>query len=316
MSIRKPTTLRPVPEVVKDLTDNMGPTLLRYARSPEEFCRDILRVELQTWQKKWLGAVSQAKQGKLKQRRFAIRSGTGVGKTSGVAFIILWNIGCFPDAKVPCTAPTSPQIKAVLWPELRKWVANIPDDLKVFFPYEVTGDRVDCGQSFAVARTAREENPESFQGFHSRNTILIADEASGVPQAVYMAGQGAMSDTGALTILIGNPTRATGYFFDAFHTDSYLYWTLRVGCQDSEAVNPEYIEQMRTKHGEDSYEFKVRVLGEFHLEDAGMVIPRPWIDEAVNRAVERDSDWIVWGCDPSDGRDKVGLAKRAGNPRP
>lgn len=308
-----------VAQVVKELETNLPAKLLEYARDPVIFVREILRAEPQAWQAKWMRAVSAAKQGLPNwedgscRKRFAIRSGTGVGKTSGVSMMILWNLGCFPDAKVPCTAPTSPQIKAVLWPELRKWVGSIPAELKVFFPYEVTGDKVDIHDNFAVARTAREETPEAFQGFHSRNTMLVGDEASGIPNAIYMAGQGAMSDYGALTMLIGNPTRAVGYFFDAFNSDSHLYWTMRVGCQDSERVNPQYIEDMKRKHGENSYEYQVRVLGEFFLEDTGLVIPRPWIDLAVGRAIERDSDWVVWGCDPSDGRDKFGLAKRAGN---
>ena len=122
-----------------------------------------------------------------------------------------------------------------------------------------------------------------------------------------------MSEEGAITIYIGNPTRAVGPFYDAFHGDSDMFWTKRVGCQDSERVSPKYIQEMREKHGEDSYEFKVRVLGEFHLEASGVVIPRPWIDEAMTRYVEPDSDYMVWGFDVSDGRDKSALARRCGN---
>lgn len=311
--------VKSVAQVVMELESNLPGKLLEYARSPVTFVEEVLRATPQKWQSRWMDAVSLAKRGLpnmedgSSRSRFAVRSGTGVGKTSGVSMLILWNLGCFPDTKIPCTAPTSPQIKAVLWPELRKWVSGIPDELRPFFPYEVTGDKVELHENFAVARTAREESPESFQGFHSRNTILVADEASGVPNAIYMAGQGAMSDHGAITILIGNPTRAVGYFFDAFNSDSHLYWTMRVGCQDSERVNPAYIEDMKRKHGENSYEYQVRVMGEFFLEDTGLVIPRPWIDMAVDREIERDSDWVVWGCDPSDGRDKFGLAKRSGN---
>jgi len=305
--------LRPTEEVRRDLEDRLGPTLLRYAQDPVAFCRDVLRVEPLRWQGEFMRAVADARLGRLDKTRFAVRSGTGVGKTSGVSMLILWHLACFPDSKIPCTAPTAPQIKAVLWPELRKWVGNIPDELKQYFPFEVTGDQVRLYENFAVARTAREESPESFQGFHARNIMLVADEASGVPEAVYMAGQGVMSSAGALTILIGNPTRAVGYFFDAFHSDSHLYWTRRVGCDESEMVNPAYLINMRDKHGEESYEYKVRVLGEFHMEDAGLIVPRPWIDAAMGRPVERDSDWVVWGFDVSDGRDKSALAKRSGN---
>lgn len=310
--------MRPVKDVLADLENNLADTILKWQREPDEFMRDILRMEPQRWQTRLMKAVSNARfglpnDGDECKNRIAIKSGTGVGKTAGVSGLILWHIGVFPDSKIPCTAPTSPQIKAVLWPEIRKWVQNIPDELREWFPFDVQTDRVVLHDNFAVARTAREENPESFQGFHARNIMLIADEASGVPDAVFLAGQGVMSEDGAITILIGNPTRPTGWFFDAFHGDSAKYLCMTISCVDSERVSRKYIEDMKEKHGENSYEFRVRVLGEFHLEDSGLVIPRPWIDEAVERNVEPEGDWIVWGVDVSDGRDKSALAKRMAN---
>jgi len=313
-----PVALKPISQVITELEADLPGKLIEYARTPALFMEEVLRMDGQPWQRIFWQAVADSRGGLIPQKRFSVRSGTGVGKTSGVAGLILWHLAVFPDSKLPCTAPTSPQIKAVLWPEIRKWVAKIPADLKPWFPYEVTGDKVDLYENFAVARTAREETPEAMQGFHSKNIMLLVDEASGVPDAIFNAGQGVMSSHGAITILIGNPTRAVGWFFDSFHGDSHLYWNLAVSCADttmvrSDIVAPGYVEQMREKHGVNSYEYKVRVLGEFHLEDTGLVIPRPWIDAAVDRPVDRDSDWIVWGCDPSDGRDKFGLAKRAGN---
>ena len=310
--------MREISEVIKDLNERPVETLLDWQHNPDKFCEDVLRATPQKWQRKFMKAISQARFGEPNDGdeckvRFAIKSGTGVGKTGAVSMLILWHLGVFPDSKIPCTAPTSPQIKAVLWPELRKWVSNVPDELKPYFPFDVQTDKVVLHENFAVARTAREENPEGFQGFHSRNIMLIADEASGVPDAIFLAGQGVMAEEGALTLLIGNPTRPTGWFFDAFHGDSHNYWTLTVACTDSERVPKKYIDDMREKHGENSYEFRVRVMGLFHLEDSGLIIPRPWIDEAVERDVSPTSDYIIWGVDVSDGRDKSALAKRMGN---
>ena len=310
---RTSSRLRPVQQVADELDKDLTACIVRYSQDPISFAKDILRVQPLVWQGEFMQAVADSRCGKIPQQRFAIRSGTGVGKTSGVSFLILWHLACFFDSKIAVTAPTSPQIQAVMWPELRRWIAHIPTELKRFFPYEATKDQIRLYENFVVARTAREESPEAMQGIHAKNVMLIADEASGVPEAIYMAGQGVMSSKGAITILIGNPTRAVGYFFDAFHSDSHLYWTKRVSCADSEMVNPAYLKDMAHKHGEESYEYKVRVLGEFHMEDAGLIIPRPWIDAAMGRAVERDSDWVVWGFDVSDGRDKSALAKRSGN---
>lgn len=311
--------MRAISEVIKSLDENGAETMIRWRKYPEEFFEDVIRAKPMDWQIKLIRAIALAKQGLPNREdgkcltRFAVKSGTGVGKTFCVSGIILWMLACFPDCKIPCTAPTSPQIKAVLWPELRKLSFMIPDGLKPYFPFDVQTDKVVIHDNFAVARTAREENPEAFQGFHNTNIALIGDEASGIPDPIYMAGQGIMSEAGAITLLIGNPTRPTGYFFDCFHTDSAKWWTLTVSCEDSPRVTRDYINDMREKHGENSYEFRVRVMGEFHLEDSGLIIPRPWIDEAVERDVSPNSDYIIWGVDVSDGRDKSALAKRMGN---
>lgn len=306
-------------EVVAEMKRDPTALMSRYARAPFEFCEDVLRMTPQDWQAEFMQAVSNARfgipnDGNLVKMRFAIKSGTGVGKTSGVAALILWHLAVFVDTKIPCTAPTSPQIKAVLWPEIRKWVQNIPEELKAYFPYDVQTDSVKLLENMAVARTAREESPESFQGFHSKNILLVADEASGVPDAIFLAGQGVMSSKGAITILIGNPTRPAGWFYDAFNTDAHLYWTRTINCTMSKMVQSAYVEEMRNKHGENSYEFRVRVMGEFHLEDSGFIVPRSLAMDATEREVDPDTDYIIWGIDVSAGLgDKSAIAKRQGN---
>lgn len=312
--------MKPIDDVIAALEADPQKAMQHYALNPSDFCEDILRMTPTEWQAEWMQAVANARAGLPNmpdgstRMRFAVKSGTGVGKTGGVAGLILWHLACFQDSKIPCTAPTSPQIKAVLWPELRKWVFNIPKKLREYFPYEVQTDSVKFLENLAVARTARDEAPEAFQGFHAKNIMLIADEASGVPDAIYLAGQGVMSSKGAITILIGNPTRPFGWFYDAFNTDSHLYWTKTVNCTQSPLVTPQYIEDMRNKHGEDSYEFRVRVMGEFHLEESGFIIPRSYILEATERQIEPETDYIIWGIDVSAGRnDKSALAKRKGN---
>ena len=47
----------------------------------------------------------------------------------------------------PCTVPTSPQLKAVLLPEIRKLISGIPDKIKQYFPVEAQTDRVIMGDN-------------------------------------------------------------------------------------------------------------------------------------------------------------------------
>jgi hypothetical protein len=53
---------------------------------------------------------------------------------------------------------------------------------------------------FAVARTARKENPEALQGFHGDNLMFIVDEASGVPTEVFEVVEGALTKENVIII--------------------------------------------------------------------------------------------------------------------
>lgn len=305
--------MRAPKQLIEEIEKDAVSVLASWQKDPALFCLEVLGFAPQVWQRTFMQAIADSRGGKIPERRFAIRSGTGVGKSSAVACLILWHLTVFPDSKIGVTAPASPQLRSVLWPECRKWAANVPAALRNVFDYDVQVDRILLGNNFAVARTARDGKAESMQGLHAGNIMMIFEEASGVDDDVFLASQGVMAEDGAITILIGNPTRTVGWFYDAFHMDAHKYWRLRVGCDQSERVSRKYISDMLEKHGEDSYEYKVRVLGEFHEMASGTVIPRMWIDEAAEREVDINSDWIVWGVDVSDGRDKSGLSKRCGN---
>ena len=58
------------------------------------------------------------------------------------------------------------------------------------------------------------EQPEALQGVHSENVMLIGDEASGIPEQVFEAAAGSMSGHNAVTLLLGNPVRSSGFFYD------------------------------------------------------------------------------------------------------
>lgn len=301
-----------IKELLKE-SETAAKILVEWRQNPVIFFKEVLGFDCLEWQKKFVQAIADSKMGKQPLRKFAVRSGTGVGKSACVACLILWHLAVFKDSKVGMTAPVAPLLRAVLLPECRKWANNISPHLKEFFPFEVQTDRVVIFNNFAVARTSQEGAAEGMQGLHASNILMIFEEASGVPESAFLASQGVMAEEGAATILIGNPTRGSGTFFDAFHTDSDKYWTMRVGCQDSERVSQRYIDEMREKHGEDSYEYKVRVLGEFSLENSGIIIPMPWVKEAMGKEIEPDGDYIVWGFDVSDGRDRSALVRRCGN---
>lgn len=232
-----------------------------------------------------------------------------------LAWCILWWLTTRYPAKIACTANTSTQLSDVLWGELDKWYRLLPDEFRKYL--ELKSDRLelveDPKQCFAVARTARKEQPEAFQGYHSPNMLFIIDEASGVDDIIFEVGRGAMSSKGAKTVMTGNPTRTNGYFYNAFHSMKAFWYTMRVSCDDSNQVSQKYIEEAKEEYGEDSNAFRVRVLGEFPVEGDDVVIPLHLVESAITREVEPVGE-EVWGLDVARfGDDRSALAKRVGN---
>ena len=142
---------------------------------------------------------------------------------------------------------------------------------------EVKSDRIELRPSpteaFISARTSRAEQPEALQGIHSDHVMLVADEASGVPEAVFEAAAGSMSGHEAVTILLGNPVRGTGYFYETHNRLRDEWFTLHVNCEKSKRVSKEFVREMAIKYGEESNAYRVRVLGEFPLADDDTMIP-------------------------------------------
>jgi phage terminase large subunit len=287
---------------------DVGELLLAIALDPVLFVEGVLGAKPEEWQKKALYAVRD-------NDRVAIRSGHGIGKTAFLSWLILWWVLTRSPSRIACTANTSSQLSDILWAEVAKWHRCMPDGLKELI--EVTSAKVELtGQdSFAVARTARRETPEALQGFHSPNMLFLVDEASGVDNIIFEVGEGAMSTEGAKTVMTGNPTRTSGYFYEAFNKMKDSFFTMKVSSQDSTQVGPKFIEDMKVKYGEDSNIFRVRVLGEWPEADDDVVIPLHLLQSAADRdQVAADTTPVVWGLDVARfGTDKSALCKRKGN---
>lgn len=285
-------------------------TLQLWRRNPQVFVRDVLKVEkIEPWQLSGMRSM-------VEHDHVSIRSGHGVGKTAFEAWMILWYTATHFPCKVPCTAPTSHQLEDILWSELAVWRRRMTAQLSELF--EITSDRLYLklapDECFAVARTARKENPDALQGFHSENIMFFVDEASGVPNEIFQPLEGALSTPGAKSLMCGNPTRTQGYFFDSHHKNRAQFHCIRVSCEDSSRVHPNYINKMKAQYGEESNVFRVRVLGEFPHEAADVLMPLSIVEPAIDRDVEPTPVKTIWGLDPARfGQCVNALAKRKGN---
>ena len=282
-----------------------------YRTDPVLFVKEVLGVEPDEWQQDFLNAVASG------ERKISIRSGHGVGKSTTASWAMLWFLLTRYPVKVVVTAPTSAQLYDALFAELKRWVKELPQPIQELL--DVKQERIElkasATEAFISARTSRAEQPEALQGVHSDNVMLVADEASGVPEAVFEAAAGSMSGHNALTILLGNPVRSSGFFFDTHNRLKDEWWTKRVSCVDSKRVSKEYVDDMKSRYGEESNAFRIRVLGEFPRSDDDTIIPMELLESAKHRDTRAYEDApIIWGLDVARfGSDSSVLCKRQSN---
>ena len=282
-----------------------------YREDPVRFVREMLGAEPFDYQCEFLEALSKG------TRKMSVKSGHGTGKSTTASWAMLWFLLLrFPN-KVVVTAPTSSQLFDAMFAELKRWINELPPELQQLL--NVKSDRVELvsapSEAFISCRTARAETPEALAGVHSDHVLLIVDEASGVPEQVFEAAAGSMSGHSATTLMLSNPTRSSGTFFESHNRMADSWWTRTWSCIDSPLVSDEFVVEMRMRYGEDSNAFRVRVLGQWPLADDNTIIPFHLVETAQHRDVEVFEDSkIVWGLDVARfGNDATALCKRQGS---
>jgi hypothetical protein len=257
--------------------------------------------------------------------KVSIRSGHGIGKTTAATWALLWHLETHDFAKVPCTAPTSHQLRDILWGELTKWrrradeVSAQRGDHPRFWLSKLfrllTDSLTDPGAKDwgAFARTAKKENPEALQGFHGAALLYVIDEASGVDESIFEAAEGALSSPGARVLLLGNPTRNTGTFAASHTHNRGDYTALHFRSQDSPLVASEYRERLVRKWGEGSNVVRVRADGDFPKQDDDVLISLELTEPCLTRERVEGEGQRILGVDiAAYGSDRTALVLRQG----
>lgn len=249
-----------------------------------------------------------------KYPRISVKSGQGAGKSAATAIIVLWFLSCFPYARIVATAPTKQQLNDVLWSEVSKWQEKSPV-LKKILKWTKTYIYMKGYEKrwFAVARTATK--PENMQGFHEDNMLFVVDEASGVADPIMEAILGTLSGDNNKLLMLGNPTRTSGTFFDSHTSDRALYRCHTVNCENVKRANKDNIANLKRKYGENSNVVRVRVYGEFPLQEDDVFIPLSLIEKSIMTDYD-DTEPIYQidiGCDVARfGDDKTVIGYRIG----
>jgi len=286
-----------------------------YYNDPVAYAEEIEGVALDPWQ-------IEALENLVEHHFLALRSGSGVGKTFLLGLASRWFLFTRPGSKVPSTAPSQHQLHDVLWSEHFKRINNSPILSNLFIWTQTrVGVKGHEPAWHAVARTAQvrpgAEVAEGLQGFHDEENILfIVDEASGVPDAIFPAMEGALTGDGSYCILAGNPTRTNGYFYDTFNNPALkrMYHHMHVSCYDSPRVGKRYIEMMAERYGENHPIFMIKVLGEFATGDATYLVPPSFLDTMENNSPPDVKGFPVeFGLDVGRARASSVLCIRQGN---
>lgn len=295
---------------MSEFTSLYGQFIERYRDDPVAFLRDIHHIELDQYQRPIAEALAAGDS-------VAVKSGHGVGKTTTISGLVSWYCNTRAPWRIAVTAPTAKQLWDALWPDIRKRFRELPGFLQDNFDIkaeriELRADPDDC---YVSARTTSKERPEALQGIHSKNVLLVADEASGIDDEVFNAGQGSMSTPGAQTLLTGNPTRRSGFFFRAF-TDpdmTGLFRLFTINAENSPWVDRAFIDRIHRMFGRDSNEYRYRVLGEFPESDDESFIGRKLVLEAMQREIITPPFRPIWGVDPARfGKDRTSFCERTG----
>jgi len=238
---------------------------LMWKLTPE---RDNLKFEKGkhiTWhQEDVLLAIEEAMGGG--KNKLSVASGNNIGKSCLAAWVVLWFLFSFKEAQVSVTSPSQSQLYDVLWKELRKWINEMPKEFQLLYDWQQTHIRMIPRPHtwFARAATARKETPEAFSGLHGEHVLLVAEEASGIDDLIFETAEGILAAPNALVLLISNPTRTEGYFYETFKKESWK--TFNFSSTDSPIVPSDFV-GVKASYGLDSDEYRVFVLGQFpHAE--------------------------------------------------
>lgn len=232
-------------------------------------------------------------------RKVAVKAGHGVGKSwfAGRAVCHWLDVHPDGDAFAVTTAPTDPQVKAILWREIR--VAHRRGGLRGRVSENAEWKNVH-GDLVGLGRKPSDHNADAFQGLHARHLLAVLDEACGVPQQLWDAALSLTTTASSRLLAIGNPTNPAAHFAavcagaptDGTSGMSRLgWWVITISAFDSPNLTGEfvpsdvaanltgvdYIDEARLAWGEGSPLWVAKVEGQFPLDASDGVVPWSWL---------------------------------------
>jgi len=289
---------------------------------PRKWQRDVLRS---------IGDHIKANQGQLQMDtlRQAVSSGRGIGKSALVSWLILWMLTTRIGSTAIVSANSEAQLRSVTWGELSKWAAMAINThwweisatklLPAQWLTELVERDLKKGTRYwsAEGKLWSEENPDSYAGVHNHDGMMVIfDEASGIPDAIWSVGAGFFTENilDRYWFAFSNPRRNTGYFFECFNSKRNFWKTRNIDARTVEGTDIQVYEQIIAEYGEDSSQARIEVYGEFPSAGEDQFISPVLVDEAQARPRYQDTSApIIVGVDPArSGADSTVILARQG----
>jgi hypothetical protein len=275
------------PGTVSAALERLFPQPSVYERDPVRWVHDKLGRCLWSKQVEILEAIRD-------NRMVAVKSCHGPGKTFTASCAGAWWLDPethpLGSAFLVTTAPSWPQVEAILWRELKrryiegKLRGRITLDCVWHMGQEGTkrGDATE--EIIGLGRKPADYDENTFQGIHTRYFMAELDEANGIPEALWNSVLSLVTNDNARVLAIGNPDDPNSRFaqvckpgsgwvviqisvFDTPHFTGELDCAVcgrRLPDDMLESlVGPMWVEDRRRDWGEGSPIWVSKVLGEF-----------------------------------------------------
>lgn len=242
-------------------------------------------------------------------------SGRGVGKSTLVAWLTLWNMTCNVGSSTIVTANTEAQLLSKTWPELGNWytylinkhwfeLAGLSLKPAPWFERGVAEDlQINPKYYFAQATLWSEENPDAFAGHHNMyGTLLVFDEASGIPKPIWDVSEGYFTEPVLHRYwqVFSNGRRNEGPFFECFHKFRQFWRRRQLDSRTVEGTDKGVLQKIIDKYGIDSDTARIEVRGMFPQAGSDQFIARDLVVDATTRELVKDP-WspVIMGVDPA-----------------
>jgi hypothetical protein len=287
------------------LGQRLNPTPDAHATDPALWARERLGVELWSKQVEMLQSIQD-------NRYTAAPSCHDVGKSFSAALAAVHWIDTHPpgEAFVVTSAPTGPQVSAILWREMRRLhqMGDLPGRVNLANEWYIPVGGVD--ELVAYGRKPGEvTGGAGFSGIHARFVLIILDEACGIPKWLFDAADTLATNEHARVFAPGNPDDPNTQFAEVCKPGSG--WNVvPISAYDSPNFTDEpvsdrlrdllisrtWVEERAKRWGRDSPLFKSKVLGEFpDVSDHALFTPT-----MIREAQERDLPGIERGVKAFD----------------